>query len=58
MEKEKQEIRNLDGKLVCEAAYTEEHGWEITIGDHGCYTLLYLYPDGEMVHMGVTNRIL
>ncbi len=45
----RKQIRNLDGKLVCETFYDEDSGlWYVSIKQHGCFTILQLVPDGRL----------
>lgn len=42
----KQKIRNLNGKLVCELSY-DGFQWQVIIKNHDCYTILQLAPNGS-----------
>lgn len=43
----RKQIRNIDGKLICEALY-EDGLWYISIKQHECFTIIQLVPDGRM----------
>ncbi len=53
MMREKEQIRNEDGRLLCEAVFREGQ-WYITIKNHGVYTTLQLQPNGKLA---VANHI-
>lgn len=42
----KQKIRNLNGKLICELSY-DGFQWQVIIKNHDCYTILQLEPNGS-----------
>lgn len=46
----RKQIRNLDGKLVCETIYDEDfEEWCVFIKQHGRLTIIQLLGDGEMI---------
>ena len=46
MPEEKQQIRNADGKLLCEMTFDGE-SWNLGIKRGDCFTTLILYPGGS-----------
>lgn len=46
----RKQIRNLDGKLICETIYDEDDEvWCVYIKHHGCLTLIQFFVDGGMI---------
>lgn len=46
MIQEKEQVRNADGKLLCEIYY-DGYRWNLDIKKGSCYTSLILYPGGS-----------
>lgn len=46
MKNNSEPIRNRDGKLICELAFTDGH-WQVVIKRRDCVTLLDLDPKGS-----------